>query len=58
MPREGMGVALGVQAGHVVTYRGSLDGDVIYTVFIKKCQNRLKKGYPLFLTHFREVFTH
>ena len=51
-----MGVALGVQVGHVVTYRGSPGGSLIYTVFTKKWQKRSKRGYPLFLTLFREGF--
>ena len=55
MPREGVGVALGAQVGHVVTYRGSPEGSLIYTFFTKKYQKRSKMGYPLFLTHFREL---
>ena len=54
MPREGVGVALGAQVGHVVTYRACSEGSLIYAVFTKKCQKRSKRGYPLFLTHFRE----
>ena len=56
MPREGVGVTLGAQVGHVVTYRGSPEGSLLYTVFAKKCQKRSKGGYPLFLTHFREGY--
>ena len=41
------GVA-GVQVGHVITYRGSPEGFLIYTVFTKKCQKRSKRGYPCF----------
>ena len=55
MPREGVGVALGARVGHVVTYRGSPEVSLIYTVFTKKCQKRSKRGYPLFLTRFREI---
>ena len=58
MPREGVGVALGAQVRHLVTYRDPREATLIYTVFTKKCQKRSKRGYPLFLTHFREVFTH
>ena len=46
--QEAMGVALGVQVGHVVTYRASPEGSLIYTVFTKKFQKRSKRGYPLF----------
>ena len=44
MPREGVGVALGAHVGHVVTYCGSPEGALIYTVFTKKCQKWNKKG--------------
>ena len=57
MPQEGVGVALGAQVGHVVTYRGLSKGSLIYTAFTKKCQKRSKREYPLFLTHFREDYT-
>ena len=43
MSREGVGVALVAQ---VVTYRGSPEGCLIYTVFTKKCQKWTKKGAP------------
>ena len=46
MPREGVGVALGAQVGHVVTNHGSPEGPLIYTVFTKKGQKRNKKGVP------------
>ena len=45
-------MALGAQVGHLVTYRGTPEGALIYTMFTKKCQQRSKKGYPLFLTGF------
>ena len=57
VPWEGVGVALGAQVGHAVTYRGSPVGSLIYTVFTKKCQKRQMGVYPLFLTHFRELCT-
>ena len=50
VPQEGVGVALRVQVGHVVTYRASPEGSLIYTVFTKKFQKRSKRGVPLFLT--------
>ena len=50
-------MALGAQVEHVVTYRGSPEGSLVFTVFTKKCQKRSKMGYPLFLTHFRELCT-
>ena len=50
VPREGVGVALGAQVGHVVAYFGSPEGSLINTVFTKKCQKRSKKGVPLVLT--------
>ena len=43
-----MGVALGAQVGHVVTYLCSPEGSLIYTVFTKKCQKRTKRGTPYF----------
>ena len=46
MPREGVGVTLGAQVGHVVTYIDSPEGSLINIVFIKKCQKRSKKGEP------------
>ena len=55
MPREGVGVTMGAQVGHVVTYLGSPEGSLIYTVFTKKCQKRSKRGYPLFLTTFGKI---
>ena len=45
MPREGVGVALGAQVWHVVTYRGSPEDTLIYTVFTKNGQ---KGGTPCF----------
>ena len=48
MPWEGVGVALGAQVGHVVTYRDSPEGSLIYTVFTKKCQKWTKRGTPYF----------
>ena len=45
-PLEGVGQALGAHVGQVVTYRGSPDGCLIYTVFTKKCQKWTKKGAP------------
>ena len=57
MPREGVGVALGAQVGHVGAYRGSPDGSLIHTVFTKKCQKRSKKGVPPILTTLGEEFT-
>ena len=53
-PAPCVGVAVGAQVWHVVTYRGSPEDTLMYTVFTKKCQKRSKGGYPLFLTHFRE----
>ena len=50
-------MALGAQARRVVTYRGSPEGSLIYTVFTKKCQKRSKKGVPPILTTFWEEFT-
>ena len=47
-------MAVGAQVWHMVTYRGSPEDTLIYTVFTKKCQKRSKRGYPLFLTLFRE----
>ena len=41
-----MGVALGAQVGHLVTYRDPLGGALIYTIFTKECQKRSKKGVP------------
>ena len=46
IPREGVGVALGVQVRHLVTYRDAPEGTLIYTVFANKCQKRCKKGVP------------
>ena len=46
MPREGVGVALGAQVRHVVTYSDPPEGTLRYTVFTKKCQKRSKKGVP------------
>ena len=45
-----MGVTLGAQVRHLVTYPDPPEGTLIYTVFTKKCQKRCKKGVPLFLT--------
>ena len=53
MPWEGVGVTLGAQVRHVVTYLCSPEGSLPYTVFIKKCQKRSKKGVPLFLPLFQ-----
>ena len=50
-------MALGAQAVHVVTYRGSPEGSLMYTGFTKKCQKRSKKGVPPVLTTFWEGFT-
>ena len=58
MPWESAGVALGAQVGHVASCIGSPGGYLIYTLFAKTCQKRSKRGYPLFLTHFREGFRH
>ena len=52
MPREGVGVALGAQVRHVVTYREPSEWALLYTVFTQKCQKRSKKGVPLFFTGF------
>ena len=52
MPQEGVGVALGAQVGHLVTYRDPPEGALIYTVFTKSVKNGPKGGYPLFLTGF------
>ena len=46
MHREGVGVALGAQVGDVITYRGSPEGSLIYTVFTKKCQKWTERGVP------------
>ena len=53
-----MGVALRVQVGHVVTYRASPEGSLIYTIFTKKFQKRSKKGHPPFLTEKIHCATH
>ena len=53
-----VGVALGAQVRHVVTYRDPPEGTLIYTVFAKKCQKRSKKGVPLFLTGFELCTTY
>ena len=45
-PLEGVGVALVAQVGQVITYRGSPEGPLIYTVFTKKCQKWTKRGLP------------
>jgi len=50
MPEEGVGVALGAQAGQVAARPP--EGSLIYTVFTKKCQKRSKRGYPFFGPHF------
>ena len=53
VPREGVGVALGVQVGQVgrvVTYHASPEGSLTYTVVTKTFQKRSKRGYPLLLT--------
>ena len=52
MPPESLGVTLGAQVVHLVTYRDPSEGALIYTIFTKKCQKRSKKGVPLFLTIF------
>ena len=44
MPREGVGVALGAQVGHVVTNHGSPEGPLIYTVFYQKVSKTEQKG--------------
>ena len=55
MPREGVGVTLGAQVGHVVTYRGLPEGGPKLHRFHQKVSKTVKKGgYPLFLTRFRE----
>ena len=46
MPPEGVGVTLGARWGHVVTYLGSPEGALVYTVFTKKCQKRSENGVP------------
>ena len=46
MPQEVVGVALGAQVRHVITYRDPLGGTLLYTVFTKKCQKRCKRGVP------------
>ena len=46
MPQEGVGVTLGAQVRHVVTYRAPTEGALIYTFLTKKCQKRCKKGVP------------
>ena len=48
MHQEGVAVALGAQAGHLVTYRDPPpEGALIYTVFIpKSVKNSAKSGYP------------
>ena len=48
MPQEGVGVALGAQVGHVVTWHGSPEGSPIYTNFTKKCQKTVKRETPVF----------
>ena len=45
MPWEGVGVALGAQVRHVVTYRDPPDGTLLFTVFAKKCQT-VQNGVP------------
>ena len=55
MPRVGVGVALGTWVGHVVTYRGSPEVPNLHR-FHQKESKTVKKGYPLFLTRFREDF--
>ena len=50
MPREGVGVALGAQVGHLVTYRDPLVGPYFTPVLPKSVKNGPKRGYPLFLT--------
>ena len=52
MPREGVGVALGAQVRHVVTYRNPPEGTLIYTIFTKKYQKRSTKGVPQVLDRF------
>ena len=54
MRREGVGVALGTQVGHVVTYRASPEGYLIYTVFAKMVKHG-QKEVP-FLDHLFQRF--
>ena len=46
MPQEGVGVTLGAQVRHLVTYREPPEDTLVYTGFTKKCQKRCKKGVP------------
>ena len=52
MPREGVGVALGAQARHVVTYRDPLVAPYLTPFLPKSVKHGAKRGYPLFLTGF------
>ena len=46
-PQEGVGVTLGAQVRHLITYRDPPEGTLIYAGFTKKCQKRSKRGVPL-----------
>ena len=48
MPREGVGVTLGAQVRHVVTYRGPLRGPLFTLVLPKSVKNDAKRGYPFY----------
>ena len=39
-------MTLGAQVRHLVAYRDTAEGTLIYTVFTKKYQKRCKKGVP------------
>ena len=54
MPQEeeGVGVTLGAQVRHLVTYREPPEDTLIYTGLPKSVKNGAKRGYPLFLTGF------
>ena len=52
---SGVGVALGAQVGHVVTYLDSPEGSLIYTALTKKRQKRSKKGGTI-LVDFGPIF--
>ena len=44
MYQEGVGVTLGAQVRHLVTYRDRPEGALIYTVFTKKVSKTVQKG--------------
>ena len=48
MPREGVGVALVAQVGHLVTYCDPPEGTLLTPLLPKIGQKRVKRGYPLF----------